>query len=130
MGRKRGWVVATLTAALAGCATPGTPAPGAFTTRCKDIDLSTVSLEPVAVENWQPTPQPPGFLRIQYFWEANGGPVYAVFVLYQNVDSQSVPYIVGPLPGFPDDWNWEKSRGRMGPEHKEKWGMFWEKLRG
>ena len=42
----RSWFVGTLIMLVAGCATTGTPPAGGFATKCKDIDLTAVSLEP------------------------------------------------------------------------------------
>ena len=117
-----------LAIAVAGCATPGTPPPGGFVTRCTDLDLSKVSLEPTALKAWDPAPIPPGFLRIHYRWEANGGPVYAIGILYENLEIQSVVFIVGPLVGFPDDWS-PDTKGEATASARNDWMAFFTKLR-
>lgn len=117
-----------LASALAGCVTPGTPTPGGNFTRCKDIDLSNVSVDPIPVDAWTPETFKPGFLHIHYFWQAGEGKVHAVGILYQTLDVQTVAFIVGPLPGFPDNWDPAKRPAAGGPR-EDAWGMFFRKLR-
>jgi hypothetical protein len=123
-------VMVALATAVAGCATTGTPSPGGFVTNCKDIDLSNVSLEPTALEAWEPRPIAPGFLRIHYRWEDNAGPVYAIGILYKDLKTQTVEFIVGPLPGFPDTWTGNPAKSDAPRETKDKWITFFKKLRG
>jgi hypothetical protein len=119
-------VLVALGAAVAGCATTGTPPPGGFVTRCKDIDLTNVSLEPTRLEKWTPDPKDKvGFLRVEYRWETNGD-VYALGILYESFDVQSVSFIVGPIRGFPDSWTLDQPPPAGA---KEDWGEFFHKLR-
>lgn len=118
-----------LATALAGCATTGTPPPGGFVTRCKDIDLSSATLEPTPLGAWNPAPLAPGFLRIHYLWGANGGPVYAIGILYERFDIQNVAFIVGPLEGFPDSWTGDPAKSEAPAKAKDDWMAFFTKLR-
>src|SRR5262245_33307163 len=71
-------VLVSLAVVVTGCATTGTQASttGTVTTRCKDIDLSSVSLEPTPLASWDPKPGAQGFLHVHYSWPASGdGPV-------------------------------------------------------
>ena len=130
MRATRALVQVALATAFAGCATTGTPPPGGFVTKCKEIDLSSSSLEPTAVDAWTPGPISPGFLRIQYSWEdANAGPVYAVGILYENLDSQKVVFIVGPLAGFPREWTGNATTGDAPKNARSDWTTFFTKLR-
>src|SRR6516225_5720671 len=106
MRATRVWALVALATAVAGCATTGTPPPGGFTTKCKEIDLSNVSLEPTTVEAWDPKPLKPGFLHIQ-----------------------RVAFIVGPLAGFPADWSPDGSKGEASTRAKDDWLKFFTKLR-
>lgn len=126
----RGWVAATLTTLVSGCATTGTPPVGAFVTKCKDIDLTAVSLEPTPPGAWDPKPLAPGFLRIDYRWEANAGPVYAIGILYENLDTQRVAFVVGPLPGFPDHGPGDPAAIRAPANVEDEWMQFFKKVRG
>lgn len=125
----RSWFVGTLTMLVAGCATTGTPPAGGFTTKCKDIDLTAVSLEPTPLASWEPKPLAPGFLRIDYRWEANAGPVYAIGILYENLETQRVAFIVGPLPGFPDHGPTDATSVQAPASVQDEWMQFFKKVR-
>src|SRR5262245_45254109 len=108
-------VLVSLAVVVTGCATTGTQASttGTVTTRCKEIDLSSVPLEPTPLASWDPKPGAQGFLHVHYSWPASGdGPVYAVGILYETFEKQSVAFIVGPLQGFPADYTPDMGKSR------------------
>ena len=127
MRARRALVLVAFAVTVAGCATTGTPPPGGFVTKCKDIDLSGVSLDPMPLASWNPQPMGSGFLRIHYRWGPNPGPVYAIGILYESFQIQKLAFIVGPLPGFPDDW--DPVRGAASAGTKE-WREFFTRVRG
>jgi hypothetical protein len=125
-------VLVALATTLAGCATTGTPPPGGFVTKCKEIDLSNKSLEPTPLEVWEKEQNAigQGFLRIQYSWEdPNEGPVFAVGVLYEDLQTQKLAFIVGPLSGFPQRWSPDGTKGDASTKAKDEWVRFFNKLR-
>jgi len=132
MRARRAVVLVSLAVTVTGCATTGTQASttGTVTTKCKEIDLSNVSLEPTPLASWDPKPVDPGFLHIHYSWPSTGeGPVYAVGILYEKIDKQRVAFIVGPLPGFPPDWP-DVSKGAAPADATPQWKVFFTKVRG
>jgi hypothetical protein len=126
-------VLVSLAVTVTGCATTGTQASttGTVTTKCKEIDLSNVSLEPTPLASWDPKPVAEGFLHVHYSWPAtNDGPVYAVGILYENLEKQSVAFIVGPLPGFPPGYTPQMGKSQASAGALTDWGAFFTKLRG
>jgi|SoiMethySBSTD1v2_1073268.scaffolds.fasta_scaffold777215_2 hypothetical protein len=131
MRARRGLVLVGFAVTMTGCATTGTQpsTTGTVTTRCKEIDLSNVSVDPTPLSSWEPKPLAPGFLHVHYSWPATGdGPVYAVGILYENLEKQTVAFFVGPLPGFPAGWP-DATKGEAPPDATNQWKAFFTKLR-